>query len=83
MVALGGAFSVLSAIVVLAAGDALDAIDASALGDDANQYLFDHPGRLLASVIVFLAPLIPRTASPNSDSGSFGCASSRVCWDPG
>lgn len=55
MVSLGGAFSVLSALLVLALGDAFHALDASALGLDANAYLFDHPARVLGSLTVFLA----------------------------
>ncbi len=52
MVSLGGAFSVLSAIAVLAVGNAVHAIDATALGKDTNSYLFDHPARLLGAVIL-------------------------------
>src|SRR4051794_22864526 len=51
----GGAASLLAAIVVLGVGREIDLVDPSALADDAGRYVLLHPFHGLGSVAALLA----------------------------
>lgn len=55
MVVIGGTFSLVAALAVVAGGDALGLLDSSAFGRAPNQYLFDHPAGVLSALTAMLA----------------------------